>query len=827
MLYTLKKLNLKACDQFKLILFATLFLFAHELTAGTSPVIQEILINGNHKINKNAILSKLAFAQGDTLDKCKQLSSTSLKNLAGMGYFKDHSLNLGYLPGDNQDKVKVVINLEEKALFSGYEFAGNSQISVKKLKTQLNIDSIIAIDQDDANRMCKEIERMYKKINYLSAKATARLEADGQESLKLIINIEEGTITRVQKVNFIGCKSFPEHKLRNILQTKEDWILGALNGAGKLDKDLIEHDKRTIEEFYRNHGYLKASVSEVQIKFAENKKDLELIFCIEEGSVFTVNKVGIPYDDSFNPLKIEYSIVPQENKTFSNNAIRESIKRLESTFGEEGYVFANVYHEVIPDEKKSTVDINFKVDKGEQYRINEIDITGNAVTKDYVIRRELLIQEGEIANKTLMHLSLRNVEFLDYFERDSVDWKMHKVDDGKVNLELMLKEKKTGNASVSLNIGQNSTGTTEPSFDIDLSKRNLLGYGFDVSSKLKTHPNTKTSNISTAFLDFENPHLFDQDLHFAMRGFLNKSDINLNDKVSLDPVEDTLGVTSSLGFYTKLFDQRIGVVGEIGFENVTYNMPKSFSDTATTAALGKSFNAFMKYQKDLFVGGDSIWLGGKFVINNQNYVVDPTKGWKVEWRNKVAFSDAEKSSNITSHSLFKSEIDASFYWPLVKQNQLIFSARTRLGFIQPLGDSTKTSITQKDLFHVGGVYTVRGYTFGQAGPGFKINDNISPIGSKAMFVTNFELTAPLGKGPTAPHGILFYDMGTGWNSQKLSLTSDEQKLIDSDEISFRHSVGFGVKLAAPIPIRVEYGYKLNRRGGEKPSELHLTMSHQF
>lgn len=794
------------------------------LQASSNITIDEIVVNGNRKINTQAILAKLCFAKGDSLEKCKKTANASLKNIASMRYFVDGKTSLSMQPGKDSTHKKIVISVEEKQLLAGYEFEGNSHIIAKKLLPSLNIDNFVAIDEDDVTRMCREIERQYKKENFLSAKATAKIEPEGTESIKVVFQIEEGSKTKVLKINFVGCKKIPEHKLRNALKTKEDWLLAGLNNAGKFDKDLVEHDKRVIEEIYKNHGFLQASVSEVQIKKASNDKDLELTFCIEEGREFIVNKIGIPYDDEFNPLKIEYAILLKEGEPYSVAAVRETEQRLESVFGEEGYVFVNLYPEIIPDNATNTVTVNFKVDKGERCQINEIEITGNKVTRDYVIRREILVQEGQLANKTLMELSRQRVEYLDYFDHNSVEWKIHKIDDGKVNLELVVKEKQSGKAGLSLNYTPGAGGKTAAALICDVSKRNVLGSGVDVGCGIQGD----VSSIKNAFIDIENPYLFDKNLNFGTRAYMNKTDFE-----GLDPIEDSVGIASSLGFTSSLLGKRFRASGEFGLESVGYTMPPL--DAANQSLLKSSgisaAKSFLTYKKDWFTGGNFVRTGIKLEFDQLNYSVNPTKGWKAQWTNTLALSSAsvskEDADRVTGHSMFKTELDARFYWPLIGHNKLVFSARSRLGFAIPLGKSSKTPIIQKELFHVGGLHTVRGFKWGEAGPSFKLGEFNTPIGSKSMFVTNFELTAPVGNSSQAPHAFVFYDFGAGWSAQTLNLQQAELNFIDNNKFALRHSVGFGIKLTAPTPIRIDYGYKLNRKGGESVAELHLTMNVPF
>lgn len=807
---------------------------ATNLSDKSDKIIEEIIVSGNRKINEKSIISKLLFKEGDSLKLLSKKSSDSLKRVAFMGYFSEGSLKLKTQAGSSSDKVKVVIELDEKKLLSGYEFEGNTNVGVKKLRNSLELDSVVAVDADDIERMCRQIEKVYRKENYLAAKASGTLVADGPESVKILFSIEEGQKTKVLRVKFVGCKKILERKLRDVLATREDWILSAVDGAGKYDKDMVERDKHVIEQFYQDHGYLNVAVPEVKIEKASNNKDLEITFYIEEGELYTVSSIGVPYDSEFNAELTEQAILIKEGQPYSLSALKDSMSRLEYVFGESGYIFLTVYPEIIPDHKTCTVKVNFNVEKGNRYKINDIEITGNKVTRDFVIRRELLIHEGMPAVKRLMDRSRERVEYLDYFERGSVDWKIHKIDDEKVNLELIVKEKKNGQASVSLNYDQNTGGKSTPAVVFDAHKRNFKGIGWDVGGGLQIGEGA----IKLAFLDFENPYLFDRDVTFGCRSYVSRVDFDC-----FDPTEETIGAVTSVGFGLNTFGQRLRFTGEVGLESVDYKIPsndhifdKSGNFIGGLSTLASSENmAFRRYKNDFFTGGDYAWFGGKVSLDNLNYRVNPTKGWSLELRDKVALSGFGSSgstdSRIEGHSMFKLELDAAFYWPIIdKSDRLVFSVKSRLGIAEPLFDSRKMPIIHKELFKVGGVHSMRGFRWGEAGPLFKTDKDSwpIPIGAKRMFVTNFELSTPLCGGANAPIGFLFYDLGAGWNAQRINLTSNEvDSYVVNDKFSLRHAVGVGVKFSAPYPIRIDYGYKLNRRGGEAASDLSISMNVPF
>ncbi len=799
-------------------------------------IVESIVVSGNRKISEKAIIAKLLFKEGDLLKDCSKKAGDSLKRVAFMGYFADGSLKLKTEPGSSSDKVKLVLELEEKKLLSGYEFTGNENVSLKKLRSSLNLDAVNAIDSDDVERMCRQIEKIYRKENYLAAKATGSLFVDGPESFKILFSIVEGPKTKVLRVKFVGCKKILERKLREVLATKEDWLLAAVDGAGKYDKDMVERDKHVIEQFYQDHGYLNVSVPEAKIDRAANNKDLEITFYIEEGELYTVSRIGVPYDIEFNAEMIEQAILLKEGAPYSLSNLKDSMTRLEYVFGESGYIFLNVYPEIIPDHKNHTVEIKFSVEKGNKYKINDIEITGNLVTRDFVIRRELLVHEGMLAVKRLMDRSRERVEYLDYFDRGSVDWKIHKIDDEKVNLELIVKEKKSGQASLSLNYGANTGGKSAPAFVFDAHKRNFKGIGWDVGGGLQIGEGA----VKLAFMDFENPYLLDRDVNFGCRAYVSRVDFDC-----FDPVEETIGAVTSVGFGLNTLGQRLRFTSEVGFEGVDYKVPssgnifdKSGNLIADLSTLASSENpVFRQYKKDFFTGGDYAWFGGKVSLDNLNYRINPTKGWSLELRDKVALSGFGSSNSnvdnprIEGHSMFKLELDASFYWPIIdKSDRLVFSAKSRLGIIEPLFDSRKMPVIHKELFKVGGIHSLRGFRWGEAGPLFKTDKDAwpIPIGAKRMFVTNFELSTPVCAGSNAPIGFLFYDIGAGWNAQRINLTSNEvDTYVVNDKFSLRHAVGLGIKFSVPYPIRIDYGYKLNRRGGESSSELNISMNMPF
>ncbi len=765
--------------------------------------ISLIKISGTTYTKEAFVRRALPFREGDFFDR--GLSRQAIMAVYNLGTFKNVTLKGSLI--DKKDLVLEVI-VEERPPLIGVSFKGNTVIKTKTLEEKLGIAKIQSIDDEIAARLVEEIKNLYKHENYHNAQVTYTIAPDTKQpdKARITFTIIQGSSARVLKVAFVGNHHIASRKIRKILMTQEKWILGFLGHAGSYKEEFIEIDKHNIEFLYRDCGYLMAKVTDVDVAFDENGADIIVTFFIKEGEQFTMRKINAQSDDVFLESELMPLISLEEGKPYCQSKMIDSMNRLRDAWSEQGYVNADVYPQVVPHEETHSVDVSFHTERGNRLHANRIAITGNKVTRDKVIRRQLEIVEGERITERKLQASKNNVLRLSYFDRDGANWVFHPINDELADLELRIKETKTGSFNFQMSFGSDKDDAKSSLKGcINLEKGNLFGNGIDVGGMVQANRHR--------FKKFEahvsNPHLFDSDVYGGANIYKNVDEYEQWKTLKPSPIQEVFGMTGKLGFAFPHFDKHLHAFFEFGVEKIENNNPK-LADAKAHENLAPVINRI--FEKGMFA-----WLGFDLVKDTRNHQVYPNKGYKVTLSSKLAppaFSD--------QYSFFKGEVQASCYNALIGLDTLVLGMQFKGGFIRKL--DTMQNIPYKELFHMGGQSSVRGHVWGGIGPAW--GDTRDPLGGRNFVQFNSELIFPISPD-YAMKGHIFYDAGAGWNTPKEDIP-DISKII-RDRFDVRHTIGVGLNLSQPMPAKIDWGFKLDRRknAGESPHEFHLTMNYAW
>jgi len=760
--------------------------------------IKNIFVEGNKHIRKDQILNRVPYKAGGEFDLSK--TRMAIRNLYDLGYFRQIKIESEVVDDQSIDLFVVV---EEKKLLERVEFEGNKKIKSKKLKETLKIDKLSTIDEETLQKLSLEIQKAYVEENRHLAKVTPELVFDKNNPDKAVakFHIQEGPKSRLVRVYFKGNKKMPERKLRNILLTRENWLLNFMDSAGIYKEEFVEMDKHRMEYFYRDHGYLTAKITDAKVEFSRNNRDVKVTYYITEGDLFRVREIHVPGDEIYTESDLLPYISLEKNRPYSQKQLVDSLNRLKDIWGLKGYIYADVYPQVKPDMDAKEVDITFHVERGNKLYVNRINITGNKVTRDKVIRRRLGIFEGDLITTQGLKGSQNNVENLSFFEKDSVNWKIHRISDSLADIEMNVKEAKTGNANFMLTYGSDRYNP-RPSLRgaITIDKSNLFGCGYDWGAMIQASRH-RVQKLET---HFTNPHIFDSNVSGAISLYKRWDEYEFWRNVDKTPVQNVLGVNAQFGLWLPAIDRQLQLVIDLGIESIRNNKPKS-TDIRFEPIVRRSFQE-----------GTLKWIGIGFIKDTRNHQVYPSSGYRVMFSNKFAPS-------VFNHqfSFFKTELEASSYTALIGDDDLVLGVHGKVGHVHTL--NTKKIIPYKELFHMGGQTTVRGFVWGGIGPAWITGD---PLGGRNMAQFNSELIFPLIPDYSMK-AHFFYDAGTGWDTPKNDI--NDPSLIKRDQFDVRHSVGFGLNLIKPMPAKIDWGFKLDRRkrDGESVHEFHLSMNYAW
>jgi outer membrane protein insertion porin family len=766
-------------------------------------IIESIVVSGNKHVPIDVILNRIPYKKNDIFDAEK--SPAAINNLYALGYFRQIELEGESLP-DNRMNLHIIV--EEKKLLERFQISGTKVLSKKKIKEKLNLGKLVSIDEETLHRIAIGIKKMYKEEHRHAVQVETKiidLEENPDKAIA-VLEIDEGPRSTVARVYFKGNKNIPDRQLRTFAFTREDWLLSFMDSAGTYNEEMIEADKHRIELFYRDRGYLMAKVGKVDAEFSPDHKQISITFHINEGELFTVRSVQVPGDDLFTEKELLPQIIIKEGDLYSYTKLIQSMNRLKDVWGEKGYIYADVYPQVKPDEEHRKVDITFHVERGNKMFVNRINITGNKVTRDKVIRRQIDIDEGELITTRQLNRSKTSVEYLSFFEREGVEWRIHRINDELADLELHVKETKTGQFNFMLTYGSDPHSSKQSlRGSLSLNKSNLFGLGYDVGALVQASRH-HIQRLETHFFD---PHIGDSDVSGYYLFYWRWDEFDQWKNVNHTPKQRVIGGNVRFGFGLPKIDRRAQVLIDLGIENIDNNHP---------AANGADQKSFAPIVRRTFQRGTLSWIGLDIIKDTRDHQIYPTSGYKWKLSSKIAPTGINDD-----FSFFKNEFEASYYTPLIGRDSLVLALHAKIGNVESI--SSGKIIPYKELFHMGGQTTVRGFVWGGIGPAW---DNGSPIGARNALLFNTELVFPFPMvADESMKGHVFYDAGAGWNTPKDDI--EDPSHIRRDKFDLRHAVGFGINLLKPMPAKIDWGFKLDRKKKDHESahEFHLSMNYAW
>ena len=455
--------------------------------------IDSILVRGNRRVESEAILAVIGSQPGDQLDY-DQLDK-DLRSIFKMGFFTDVKIETADGP-----KGKIVtFDVTEKPSITIITFRGIKAVEDDELREEVGIKLYTILDRNEIKQSINRLREFYRQKGYYNVRIKETLRELPKNEISLIYDIDEGDKVYVRKIQFEGNKEFDDRDLKKIMETSEKGFFSFITKSGLLDTKKLEFDTLKIASLYHNHGYIKAVVGEPDIQY---EPDRGLIITIEivEGPQYAVSDVQVE-GDLILPVDVllaELNIGKEE--FFNREVVRQDTLRLTEIYADEGYAYADIVPMTAEDDENHLVAITYKITQGKKVRFERINITGNDITRDKVIRRELNVIEGEYFSAKQLQRSTANLHRLGFFEDVEVQTKKGSREDLMV-LDINVKEKRTGAFSVGL--GYSTFDSVMGTFQI--SESNFRGYGQTLSASARLGSRTTEFDVR-----FTEPWLFDK-----------------------------------------------------------------------------------------------------------------------------------------------------------------------------------------------------------------------------------------------------------------------------------------------------------------------------
>lgn len=720
-------------------------LFSQDIVAG-------IEIAGNKRIETDAIERAIRIKAGDPV-RAGDIAK-DLKNIYKIGYFDDIRVE----SKDTADGKLIVFHVTEKPTIRRISFTGNQVFDTDKLRENLNIKTGSILNVFVLKSNIEQLESLYKDKNYHNVKISHTLTYQDNNQADVQFSIEEGDKIKITQITFQGNHTFTDKELLKIIKTSEEGFWSWLTSSGELNREDLNQDAGRIMGKYQTSGFIYARVADPEVEFLD--QSIHVTFRIEEGERFKVGRIEVDGDLIVSRSILMPGLKIAKEPFFNREQVRQDILLLTDIYEDAGFAYVSITPVTHEHPDTRLVDITYSIDKGEQVYFEDIEIVGNTVTRDKIIRRELRIYEQQLYSGSRLKRSVRNLNRLDYFEDVKVDTPKGSAED-LMRVKIQVKEKPTGTFS----FGAGYSTEDKLFFAGSISQRNLFGKGQILRIGGQVGASSDLYNISLT-----EPWLFDIPLSGTMGLYRQKRDYDTYERTSRG---GTASISYPIWDYTRASVAYRYEVTDI--DDVEYDASdniKNLTGNTTTS---------------------SITLG--LTYDSRDKTFNTTSGQN----HRIAYTYAGVGGNVKYNKLIG---ELGWYIPVYKD--LVSFIHGETGFIRQHGGSE--ALPDYEKFYLGGMNSIRGFDFQDIHiPTINSDGYRSEEGGLSYVQFNFELTYPLAKD-LGIVGVIFYDTGNVYEDETADLGS------------LRQSAGYGVRWYSPVgPIRIEAGHILDPKDDESSS----------
>src|ERR1700738_1223367 len=808
---------------------------------GSSPVaaqtVDSIMVEGNRRVEIETIRSYFKPGPNGVLDQ--GAIDDGLKALIETGLFQDVRIS--------RRGGKILVTVIENPVIGRIAFEGNKKVKDEQLSAEIQSKPRGTLSRPMVQSDAQRIAEIYRRSGRYDVRVTPEIIEQPNNRVDLVFTIVEGSKTGVKSIEFVGNSFYSSYRLKDVIKTRESNLLSFLGGADVYDPDRVEADRDLIRRFYLKHGFADVQVVAALTEYDPEKKGFLVTFKIEEGQQYRVATVNFQSSiatlDGNSLSSFSHVYV---GSLYNAEALEKSVEEMQIEASRRGYAFAIVRPRGDRNFEAHTVSITFAIDEGPRTYIERINVRGNTRTRDYVIRREFDIFEGDAYNRALVDRAERRLKNLDFFKNVKISTEPGSSSD-RVILVVDLEEKSTGDFSVS---GGYST-TDGALAEVSISERNFLGRG--VFAKASATYGQYARGLSLSFVE---PYLLDYRVALGLDVFYREQ--LANSYISYGT--KTIGFSPRLGFALR---EDLSLQVRYSIYQQTISLPSALSNCNNI--LGPSFNPTPTYINTVLGGVDPTGnaqaglLPGCLADGESSLPVRQELATGPTWTSSVGYSldysTLDNNKNPTDGllidfkqdfagvggdvSYLKSAIDAKYYTPLVAD--IVGMIHVQSGMLNSIGNSQLRMLDQFQM----GPNLVRGFAPNGIGPrDLNPFGTMDALGGTKYWGASAELQMPFWFLPkeVGLKGAVYADAGGLWDYQGPTSWAATGEVntpgcvppTSTPVISpgtclglqynganvVRSSVGVGLIWASPFgPLRFDYAVPLTKGANDRVQQF--------
>ncbi|WP_313616139.1 outer membrane protein assembly factor BamA [Agrobacterium sp.] len=735
-------------------------------------VINRVDVRGAERAGADAVRSNITIQPGKNFSNAD--IDESVKRLYATGYFSGVSMSVS---GNT-----LVVTVSENQLVNQVVFNGNRKIKDDKLSGVAQTQPLGPYDPALVNADIERIKQAYAAIGRSDVDVTTQTVNVGEGRVNLAFVINEGERTKIARIDFVGNKAYSDGRLAAVLSTKKSNMLSFLTRKDVYSEDKLRADEETLRQFYYDRGYADFRVVSSEAVLDEQSNEYTITVTVDEGARYDFGPVAVESTvDGVDSGELQGLLESREGNHYSATNVQKSMESISKRVAAAGYPFARVTPRGDRNFGNNTIGVTYIVDQGERAYVERIEIRGNTRTRDYVIRREFDISEGDAFNQTVVTAAKRRLEALGYFGNVNVSTAPGSAPD-RVVIVVDVEDQPTG----SFGIGAGYSESDGVLLEASVEEKNFLGRGQFIRLAVGAgEDNARTYNLS-----FTEPYFLGYRLAAGFDVFRSQS--SSEDYYDYTEQGFTLRVTAPI-------TEELATTFRYTYKDFKYTGDGDWQSGTNLAQPYKDLITGEKWTQSV--------ISNTITYNTLDDRQTPRSGWQALLTNEFAGIGGDSE-------YYKIYGKARYYHTLSDEFDIIGSLTAAAGYVVPTGDNLYVF----DQFKIGG-RQIRGFE----------NDGIGPridgdsIGGTTYFTVSAEATFPMPGIPedVGLRGAVYADAGTLYGNKTGYASEGESS-------SLRASAGIGVIWASPFgPLRVDYAVPFLKEDYDQEQRFRFGISNNF
>ncbi|MCQ4629811.1 outer membrane protein assembly factor BamA [Shinella sp. CPCC 100929] len=750
--------------------FATLV----SATAAEAAVIRSIQVNGADRVSADTVKANVTIVPGKAFSNAD--IDASVRRLFATGYFSDVKISVS--------GSTLVVVVDENQLINQVVINGNRKIKDDKLQGVLRSQSLGPYSETAVEADKQAIRDAYAAIGRSDATVTTQVYPLGNGRVNLAYIVDEGDRTKISQINFVGNEAYSNSRLRAVIVTKKSNFLSFLTRKDVYSEDKLRADEESLRQFYFNNGYADFRVISSEAVLDESSNEYVVTFTVEEGQRYDFGQVNVESTvEGIDGAELQGLVESRPGSTYRARDVQDTMSEISKRVAANGYPFARVTPRGNRDLGNGTIAVDYLVDQGERAYVERIEIRGNTRTRDYVIRREFDIGEGDAFNQEVITRAKRRLEALGYFSTVNITTAPGSQSD-RVVLVVDVQDQSTGSFGIGAGYETGKNGGIK--LEASVEEKNFLGRGQYIRVAAGGGENSRDYSLS-----FTEPYFLGYRLAAGFDVFKNEDESE--DYYSVNTEGFTLRVTAP--------------ITEDLSTSLRYSYTKLDYNSGDLDELSSPYR---------YVVTEGPWVRSSVSHSVTYDTIDdrtlPREGMFAQITQEFAGLGGDSD-------YYKISGKARYFHMLLEDADVIGSLSVSGGHMWGRGD-TKVF----DQFTLS-ASDIRGFESGGIGPRATSTDDA--LGGKTYFTASAEASFPLPfiSRDSGLRGAVFADAGTLYGNDVKTVAADR---VRGESMSIRASVGASVIWASPFgPLRLDYAVPVKKENFDEVQRFKFGIATQF